>query len=313
MGAWASTLACSGTPSPDAVERDADRVTALESEPAADFGDASTRADDPLLARGRRQLRGGRVPDAVRQQLLASRDPDHRHAARLLQAVAGETPAAVLSRAAGRQQEVVVLGETERPSVEPVELAPSEPDPALVQGDPSDDERLDPLPKLDDIPRDSPLWAWLAGATEIEPEPPPPPIELPLERLVGPELMLLRERPPRTSTRDGLVILTSLSLWPGEDAGEVWLELVGAGPASVSVQPLDQSRVRLTVADAGAVPSFLTARPEAPGITILDVIRRERDVELELALAPGWRMVGLAQLGNGATVGFSRSDTLGPS
>jgi hypothetical protein len=78
------------------------------------------------------------------------------------------------------------------------------------------------------------------------------------------------------------------------------------------VQPLDESRVRLTITDAGAVPSFLAARPSDMGVTILDVARREHDVELELALAPGWRLVALAQLGNGATVGFSRSDTLSP-
>jgi hypothetical protein len=103
-----------------------------------------------------------------------------------------------------------------------------------------------------------------------------------------------------------------MSVRPGQDAGEVWLELAGSGPANLWAQPLDPSRVRLTIADAGAVPSFLAARPTGMGFTILDVVRREHDVELELALAPGWRLAALTQLGNGATVGFSRSDTLAP-
>jgi hypothetical protein len=33
--------------------------------------------------------------------------------------------------------------------------------------------------------------------------------------------------------------------------------------------------------------------------------RREHDVEIELALAPGWRLATVAQLGNGAAVGFA--------
>jgi hypothetical protein len=313
MGAWVGTLACSGTPSPDPVERDAD-APVVEPELAL----PSTRADDPLLARGRGQMRDGRVPDAVREQLLVSRDPDHRHAARLLQAVAGETPAAVLSRAGGGEQEVETpQPEAPRPEAlrpeppQPEPPQPEAPQPEAPQVD--DDARLDPLPKLDDIPLQSPLRGWLAGAAEVEPEPPPPPIDLPLERLLGPELLLLRERPPRIPTDDGLVILTSMNLWPGRTAGEAWLELSGSGPANVSVQPLDPSHVRLTIADAGAVPSFLAARPEGLGLTILDVVRRERDVEIELVLASGWRLVALEQLGNGATVGFSRSDTLPPS
>jgi hypothetical protein len=285
--------------------------------------DASTRAADPLLARARGQMRRGRVPDAMREQLLASRDPDHRHAARLLQAVAGETPAAVLSRAAGelssrpgsRAELEEIVEPLPQPDIrksavpEPVEPNPSV---ALVEDDRSDDARLDPPPKWDEVPPDSPVRSWIAGSVEVEPPPPPVAIELPIERLIGPELLLLRERPPRVPSGEGLIILTSMSLWPGDDAGQVWLELAGSGPANVWVQPLDQSRVRLTIVDAGAVPSFLAARPRGMGLTILDVARRELDVELELALAPGWRLAAVAQLGNGATVGFSRSDTLPP-
>jgi hypothetical protein len=321
IGVWAATLACSGAPSPTQIQRDAEPATV---EPVDTV--ANTRADDPVLARARGQMRRGRVPDAVREQLLASRDPNHRHAARLLQAVAGETPAAVLSRADGEAapspdpapdpSSIVLPNLPEPASIEPAE--PAEPKPAepvaLVEEDRSGDARLDPPPKWDDVPPESPLRAWLAGSVnEVEPELPPAAIDLAIERLLEPELsLLLRERPPRIPSGDGLVILTSMSLWPGPNEGEVSLELAGSGPANVIVAPLDQSRVRLTIPDAGAVPSFLAARPEAMGFTILDVTRREHDVELELALAPGWRLVTLAPLDNGATVGFSRSDTLSP-
>jgi hypothetical protein len=298
---------------PDAEPTTVESIESIESERVG----ASTRAADPLLARARGQMRRGRVPDAMREQLLASRDPDHRHAARLLQAVAGETPAAVLSRAAGESEALVVEPRpqpTIPKSAEPDAPEPVAPNPsvALVESDPSDDARLDPPPKWDDVPPDSPLRSWLAGSVALDPPPPPVSIELPIERLLGPELLLLRERPPRVPSGKDLVILTSMSLWPGRDAGEVWLEFAGSGPANVSVQPLDQSRVRLTIVDAGAVPSFLAARPEGMSLTILDVARREHDVEIELALAPGWRFVAVVQLGNGATVGFSRSDTLPP-
>jgi hypothetical protein len=261
------------------------------------------------------------VPDDVREQLLASRDPDHRHAARLLQAVAGETPATVLSRAAGGSKFVVSDPadveppdplQPARPEPEPIEPGVAPVEVAPVEQDRSDDDRLDPPPKWDDIPPESPLRSWLAGANEAEPPPPPVAIDLPIERLLGPELLLLRERPPRAPSSDGLIILTSMNLWPGDDAGDVWLELAGSGPANVWVQPLDHSRVRVTIPDAGAVPSFLAARPQGMGLTILDVAWHEHDVEIELALAPGWRLLALTQLGNGATIGFSRVEIGSP-
>jgi hypothetical protein len=309
-----ATLACSGAPSTTEVQRDAEPAR-VEPEQAG----PSTRADDPVLARARGQMRRGRVPDAVREQLLASRDPDHRHAARLLQAVAGETPAPMLPRAGGEaapDPEPVELPNSPEP--EPVEPSkpskPAEPVLALVEEDRSRDAQLDPPPKWDDVPPDSPLRSWLAGSTtETEPEAVPVAIDLPIERLLAPELsLLLRERPPRIPSSEGLVILTSMSLSPGNDDGVVSLELAGSGPVHAFVAPLDQSRVRLTIPDAGAVPSFLAARPAGGGLTILDVARREHDVELELGLAPGWRLVSLTRLGNGASVGFSRSDTLPP-
>lgn len=318
MGAWVATLACSGGPSPTQTQREAEPATV-----ELDAVGPSTRADDPLLARARGQMQDGRVPDAVLAQLLASRDPDHRRAARLLQAVAGETPAAVLSRSSGDVEpspaldpaaiELPPLPEPAEPPSpsEPVAVPkPSEPV-ELPEEDRSDDARLDPPPKWDAVPPDSPLRVWLAGAHEAEAPSPPVAIDLPLERLIGPELLLLRERPPRAPSGDGLIILTSSSLAP-VDADHLRLELAGSGPANVWAQPLDESRLRLTIADAGAMPSFLGARPSSLGVTILDVVRREHDVEIELALAPGWVLATVTPLGNGAAVDFSRSDTLPP-
>ena len=108
------------------------------------------------------------------------------------------------------------------------------------------------------------------------------------------------------------MILTRVNL---RDEGNIaWLVLAGSGPVgTVWMQPLDDRRIRFTIADAGAVPSFVSARPTIPAMAILDVARRDRDVEIELGLEPGWVLAEIERLDNGAAVGFSRSDTLPPS
>ncbi|NVB41776.1 hypothetical protein G6O69_28340 [Pseudenhygromyxa sp. WMMC2535] len=72
-------------------EARAESETPAEPEPTTPEG-------DPLLARARAAIYGGEVPAALRRELLASTDPEHRRAARLLQAVAGEAPSETLER-----------------------------------------------------------------------------------------------------------------------------------------------------------------------------------------------------------------------
>src|SRR5690606_7725322 len=110
----------------------------------------------------------------------------------------------------------------------------------------------------------------------------------------------------------GLVILTRVSLHDGPDPGTVELELAGAGPAVVHVQPLDSHRVRLWGDDAGAVPSLLAAPPRHAAAGVVDIARRERVVEIELRLAAGWSPTGITRRDNGAAVRFSSLDTLPP-
>lgn len=313
-------LACSGVPAGEREdEREAEPEAGLEVEPdeAPAPPDLGAPAEDPLLARARGQMRRGRAPDEVREQLLASRDPDHRRAARLLQAVAGETPAGVLPRERVESPESPAPPRPTSPEPAPPQPSAPEPEPTapaiVVAPDPESDTRLDPPPKLEHVPPGSPLRAWLEiRVPEVEPDAPAP-VELPLERLLGAEPLLLRERPPRPSSDAGLIILTRASFRAEVDKDVVWLELVGSGPVvGMWMQPLDEFRVRLTIPDAGAVPAFVAARPESAAVLVLDVARRGRDVELELALAQGWRVGKIERLDNGAAVGFAWSDTLPP-
>ena len=270
-------------------------------------------------------MRGGRVSADARARLLASDDPDHRRAARLLQAIAGEQPADSLAPVDEPSVEepiedvVEPVDIVEQPTPAPAPVPAPVPAPALVI---VDDETIDPPPKLSRLPRDGVVHQWFAGMVVVEPEPESESeTELDLfdpERLFGPELLLLRERPPLPPSRSlagdgpGLVILTRVSLRDGPDPGTVELELAGAGPAIVHVQPLDSHRVRLWVVDAGAVPSLLAARPRHAAVEVVDIARRERVVELELRLAAGWSPTGITRRDNGAAVRFSSLDTLPP-
>lgn len=274
-------------------------------------------ADDPLLARARTRVRGGRVAEEVRRELVESADPDHRHAARLLQAIAGEEPAAVLARTGAVAVEVAVAEELFEPEAElepqprPQPAEPVEPHQVAVATEP-----IDRVPKLSAIPIGSPAWAWFAtGLVIVEPPREELVIEptIDLESIVGPLPLLLRERPPMPAapkpvSGDGprLVILTSLALRPGSTPNEATLELAGAGAAKLSAQPMTSNRVRLWVLDAGAVPGFVSARPTAPGLAVVDVARRDRTLEIELELASGWALQSVTTLDNGASVRFAK-------
>ena len=75
---------------------------AAEQRDGAPTGREQVLRRDPLLERARASMHGGRVPAPVRAELAASRSGDHRHAARLLQAVAGRPVDPVISRVAAR-------------------------------------------------------------------------------------------------------------------------------------------------------------------------------------------------------------------
>lgn len=234
-----AVLGCSG--SPPSGERPAGsvgaRADALDhpddaagsDEAAGGRGRADTGPDaDPLLARARGQVRQGRVSAAMQAKLAASSDPHHRHAARLLQKVAGLTPAPVLSRAAeGDGPEPIPEpepGVEPRPSEAPAEPAPSavakpEPEPPAdadpdvdVEGGGGEAEpaelavRAQPEPvgakppRLADFEPGTLMYAWLRDApTPAEPEaelPADPPSARPWPDLAPERSILLRERAP---------------------------------------------------------------------------------------------------------------------
>jgi hypothetical protein len=265
---------------------------------------------DPTLAQMRTQVRGARLPEAARRALLDSPNPDHRHAARLLQAIAGEVPAPVLPRTSG--------GVGERPNPSPTE-SPS-PAPRDAPLDERDTAPFDVAPEWAELVPGSPVWSWFAsgGLTLVarhEPESPTRATPAPTTEFGSPELpLLLRE--PVLAARAGpvrdpapLVILTRLDLQSGASEGQALLELAGASSVTVTSQPLSASgdRLRLWIADAGAVPAFTSARPALDALAIVGVQRRDRQVWIDVELAPGWALQGSQPQVNGATVSFARA------
>ena len=258
--------------------------------------------------------------------MLDSRDPDHRHAARLLQAIAGEVPAPVLARheGGGRPDAVAALdpvdpvapelGPTPQPARQPEpkpEPKPEQPEPKPAAAvDERDSLRFDVLPKLDGLPPDSPARAWFAGAVVVE-DPPEPLATLEFTPTDAELPLLLREpvfvtAPPARGGAGGMVILTRLDLRDTSE-GEVVLELAGAGAVAVAAQPLSPAgdRLRVWIADAGAVPAFVSARPSVDQVAVVDVVRRDRWLWIDLELAPGWAVRMVTTLDNGASLAFA--------
>ncbi|PRP90613.1 hypothetical protein ENSA5_63200 [Enhygromyxa salina] len=184
-----------------------------------------------------------------------------------------------------------------------------------------EDDALDPPPKLADLPEGSPVRAWFEAAIDLDLEPAPargpepaddPEPEVDAARWFGPELLLLRERPPEVQPSDvgtsvdgpRLVILTRLSLHPVPGGDAVELELAGAGAVAPAIQAIDSNRARLSIADAGAVPGFLAARPARAEVEVVDVTRRGRVVEIEVEFGRGWSLREVTRLDNGARVRF---------
>jgi hypothetical protein len=317
-------FACATPPSTDAdADADASESEVEVEQPSAPEprreAEVVEEGADPLLAQARSRVRSGRVPEALRRELVASDKPDHRHAARLLQAIAGEPPASVLARTGGGAAEIASAEELFEPEeelepdaelVDPLAEADAEAEPE------AEDDAPERPPKLASFPIGSPAWEWFAsGLTVVElpkelvvPEP-----RIEIDAIVGPLPLLLRERPPLPELYDDqadegprLVILTSLALRPGSSSDVTTLELAGAGEVKLDAQPLTSGRLRLTAIDAGAVPSFLAARPSAPGLEVVEVARRGRRLEIEVELGPGWYLRAVTSLENGASVQFGR-------
>lgn len=182
-------LACADAP-PSLGEAETSGVEATP-EPDVQPPEAPKAPVDPLLARARASMQGGRVPASLRRELLASSNPHHRHAARLLQAVADEDPEPVLSRAGALPvadgEEIAAetgqpAGEPAADSVEPVEdeqprpepparvEEPPKPAPKPIPAPPEEEELAvgDPRPELARLPADAPLRLWYADLLELE-------------------------------------------------------------------------------------------------------------------------------------------------
>ena len=324
-------VGCSGSPPPGASGEasgasNSSSLTKGEEGPAG-LSESESQAeanDDPLLTQARAQIRQGRVSPAMQAKLAASTNPDHRHAARLLQQVAGTTPAPILSRArdGGLVEEVdpkpnVVAIEDSAPApkppikevaeaeVEPIALPKTQPKPAADPTDPRP-------PRVEDFAPGTPAHVWFgdapAGPESAKPDEAQPwswP-EIEPERSI-----LLRERAPEEpETRPGsprrypeaarLVILTSLTLSRAPDGRSAMLEFAGAGGIELDVLPIDDYHLRLSVVGAGAVPGFLEARPALEGLEVVEVSRYERIIDVELEHGPGWVLVGSETRANGA-------------
>lgn len=137
---------------------------------------------DGLLGRARDSIAGGRVGDDLQTELLASPRPEHRHAARLLAAIAGDAPpdpirpategrladpsAAGREGAASRRAQPDLLQPEPQPEPRDPEPEGSEPSPST---DPLGiDEPVSERPPLDRYPSDSPVRQWYADLVEVE-------------------------------------------------------------------------------------------------------------------------------------------------
>lgn len=319
----ACVVGCSASPQ-ELGEGDADEgVTIvaegeLEASTAAPTPEPVEPVADPTLASARQGVRNGQVAASMRAQLIASPNPDHRHAARLLQAIAGEQPAPVLSRAGARSIEAGAA----RPVAPPAERPGEDAKPPLAERPQTEASEERPPPSIPPAPEPverapEPTPEPEQAAEQVpEAEQPDPALVAQLlhERLAGwsepSRPLLLRERPPREQESNNagsgpqLVILTSLALRPS-DAGAS-LALMGAGAVELEIQPIDAYHLRLSVVGAGAVPGFLDARPSVPGLEVVSVARFGRVIEVELEHGPGWWLESTTRVDNGAVAEFYR-------
>lgn len=271
----------------------------------------SLGSQDALLARARASLHGGELNPALRGELFASSAPQHRHAARLLQAIDGGGELPVLAHADGpaaAEAEAEPQGEgiagvrlpeppseaVEDPQKQPPADTPTRPE--ADRPEPAPEEAPDLGPGEADEPPTSGLDLWTAVVGEeplLARLPPPPSLDEGHESLVP-------HRDP--SLARGLVILTRLAI--GEGSEGVQLELSGAGPVTVERRLLSSQRLLLWIDGAGAMPTFASARPRSPELAVTDVRRNEGRVEIEVELAEGWTFSGAVSQPNGARVDF---------
>ncbi len=258
----------------------------------AEMAPPEVPGEDGLLAEARRSIAGGRVSADVRRRLAESNQPHHRRATRLLQAIALEEPLPIVA--------------PPRPEPEPTPNPEPEPTPNPEPApDPDDDHRIEDH-RIDELdPRryspDSAVAAWFAGMVTIEI--PTEPVHDPLAGLLAldePGVLL----PVDLESAFPRVILTRLDL-ARLDGGALRLGIVGAGTVGLRVQPLSAHRLRVRLDHAGAVPSFLAARPSEPELEVTQVRRGRGCVEVDLELAPGWTLVLGRGLGNGAELEFA--------
>ncbi|EDM73897.1 hypothetical protein PPSIR1_11701 [Plesiocystis pacifica SIR-1] len=277
------------------------------------------------MARARASLRGGELNPALRGELFASSAPQHRHAARLLQAIDGGGELPVLAHADGpaaveaepRGEGIAGVRLPEPPSVA-AEDPPEQPPvgtPARPEANRPEPDRPEPGAEAgaeaapEEAPEPGPSEAGEAD------EPPTPGFDL-WTAVVGEEPLLARLPPPPSldegheslvphrdpSLARGLVILTRLAI--GEGSTGVQLELSGAGPVTVERRLLSSQRLLLWIDGAGAMPTFASARPRSPELAVTDVRRNEGRVEIEVELAEGWACSGAVSQPNGARVDF---------
>lgn len=266
----------------------------VEPEPAL----AGVSGEDALLAEARGSIVGGRLSTDSRQRLAGSDQPDHRRATRLLQAVADEEPSPIVAPE-------LVPEPAPEPEPEPI------PEPSLeldAEATSEDDMRIDDLdPRR--YPPDSAVAAWFDGSIPFDP--PAAPVHDPLAGLLAlddPRVLL----PIDVATAQPRVILTRLAI-TRLDTGALRLEIIGAGTVAMRVQALAAHRLRVRLDEAGAVPGFVSARPEQPELGVTAVRRGRGCVEVDLELASDWALVLGRSRSNGVELEFAPIPTAEPA
>ncbi len=291
----ALVLGCQAPPGRPEPEREvAIAIAIAEAEPVEPVEpDRRTDEEDALLAQARATIVGGELSTDARRRLAASDQPSHRRATRLLQAIAQEEPSPMPAPEPA-------------PAPEPEPAPAPEPAPEPEPEPPEDDTKITEIDPRRFSP-DSAIVAWLAGSEPIGPVEPVEPAFDPFAGLFafddpGPGVLLdlawqIEGAGPR-------VILTRLAIVEAA-AGVVRLEIIGAGPVGVRVQPLAAFRLRVRIDGVGAVPSFLAARPSRPELAVTSVRRGPGCVEVELEIAANWTFAASLARSNGAELQFS--------
>ncbi len=226
----------------------ADDALAAPSGPAAPTG-------DPLLLRAQSSFENGHIAPEIEAELLASPDPAHQRARRILETM-------------DRQARGIAPAPSEKKTTTAKDATPTKA-PTIRAPDPGS-----PTPGVPKQSGSTSSGGGTGGSGEGS-----------------------------NSPKARLAMLTRLRLSGGGSKVTLSLNAADRVVMGMAEQPAS-GIVRLVVESAGALPSFLQARPTLEGVKVIDVRRGEDTVQISVELAPGWKPRGPRSGATGASIDF---------